>query len=151
MLQFDKSINTNSNAIYPTVTASIGTTSVVLDFTQTYDKSKTENVVATLLNIVGPANEWLIFQITGSDVPAPTGQYDVDIYEYIQTSLGTWGTQATLWSQTSLEWDGDGGSIQKTVLLSSDRAWVSGSNGYEITQYLSPVDGGTYTTYNYPA
>ena len=151
MLQFDKSINTNSNAIYPTVTASIGTTSVILDFTQTYDKSQTLNVVATLLNTVGPSNEWLVFQITGSDVPAPTGQYDVSIYEYtLGPALGTWGTQATIWANTNTTWAGAQEFIKGT-LLSTDRAWVSGSNGYDITQYLLPTNGGTYSTYNYPA
>jgi hypothetical protein len=46
-------------------------------------------------------------------------------------------------------WAG-GGAFVKTTLLSTERAFVSGSNEYNITQYLLPVDGGKYTTYNHP-
>ena len=150
MLQFNKSLATNSNAVYPNITASIGTTNLLLDFEQAYDKSTISNVQATLLNTVGPLNEWLVFQITGSDVPSPSGQYNVSIYEAIQDTLFTWSTQATLWANTANTWGGTGGSLIKGPLLSTDRAFVSGSNGYTITQYLLPANGGTYTTYNHP-
>jgi hypothetical protein len=150
MLQFNKSLATNSNAVYPNITASVGTTVLLLDFEQAYDKSTTNNVQATLLNTVGPLNEWLVFQITGSDVPAPSGQYNVSIYEgNAATPLLTWGTQATLWTNTTNTWNGSS-PIVKGALLSTDRAFVSGSNEYTITQYLLPANGGTYTTYNHP-
>jgi hypothetical protein len=150
MLQFNKSLATNSNAVYPNVTASVGTTVLLLDFEQAYDKSTTNNVQATMLNTVGPLNEWLVFQITGSNVPAPSGQYNVSIYEATPVvSLGTWGAQATLWVNTANTWNG-AASYVKGTLLSTDRAFVSGSNEYTITQYLLPANGGTYTTYNHP-
>ena len=40
------------------------------------------------------------------------------------------------------------GEEQPVDLLYSDRAYVSGSNEVSITQYLSPNENGTYTTYN---
>jgi len=150
MLQFNKSLATNSNAVYPDVPASVGTTVLLLDFTQSYDKSTTSNVQATLINTVGPLNPWLVFQLTGSSVPAPSGQYNVSIYEATPVSnLGTWGAQATLWVNTYNTWNG-AASYTKGNLLSTDRAFVSGSNGYNITEYLLPANGGTYTTYNHP-
>ena len=149
MLQFDRSLTTNSNAVYPNVTASVGTTVLLLDFTQSYDSSTTANVQATLLNTVSPTNEWLIFQLTGSSVPTASGQYNVDIWSATQvSSLGTWGTQATLWGSTNAIWNGTGGYIKNT-LLSTERAYVSGSNEYTIIQYLSPTSS-RYYTYNHP-
>lgn len=149
MLQFDRSLNTNSNAVYPNITASVGTTVLLLDFTQSYDESTTGNVPATLLNTVGPTNEWLVFQLTGSSVPTASGQYNVAIWSAIQTStLGTWGTQATLWASTNNTWAGNAG-YTKNTLLSTERAYVSGSNEYTITQYLSPTSS-RYYTYNHP-
>lgn len=172
MLQFDHSAPVNSNAAYPTITASAGTTNLFLDFTQSYDYSTKSNVFATMINNVGPLNEWLVFQITGSNAPTASGQYYVNVYQAnYQASSMTWGTQNTLWANTSLLWSGTPGYI-KGQLLTSERAWVSGSNGYDITQYLlpssstviqyslptsstpiqylSPVNGGTYITYNHP-
>jgi hypothetical protein len=149
MLQFDRSLGTNSNAVYPNITASVGTTVLLLDFTQSYDSSTTENVQATLLNTVNPLNEWLVFQVTGSSVPTASGQYNVDIYEATGgTLLGTWSTQATLWNATSNTWNGTAAFIKGT-LLSTERAYVSGSNEYTITQYLSPTSS-RYYTYNHP-
>jgi len=150
MLQFDRSLATNSNAVYPNITASIGTTQVLLDFTQAYDLSKKLNVEATLLNTVSPSNPWLVFQVTGSSVPTASGQYNVDIWQYTSSAaLTTWGNQATTWANTANTWNG-GGSYVKLSLLSTERAYVSGSNEYSITQYLLPANGGAYTTYNHP-
>ena len=172
MLQFNHSAPVNSNAAYPNITASLGTTNLFLDFTQSYDFSTKGNVFANMINTVSPLNEWLVFQITGSFVPTASGQYNVDIYQAnYQAASMTWGTQNTLWGNTSLLWSGTPG-YTKGIFLTSERAFVSGSNGYDITQYLlpvsttpiqynlptsstviqylSPINGGTYTTYNHP-
>lgn len=172
MLQFNHSAPVNSNAAYPNITASLGTTGLYLDFTQSYDFSTKGNVFATMINTVSPLNEWLVFQTTGSSVPTASGQYNVDIYQANYTALLTWGTQNTRWIDTSLLWSQNTGGYVKGRLLTSERAFISGSNGYDITQYLlpvsttpivyglptssaviqylSPVNGGTYTTYNHP-
>jgi hypothetical protein len=149
MLQLNVSSTTNSSAVYPDVTASLGTTQVILEFTQSYDYSKKGNVVATLINTVGPTNPWLVFQVSGSTLPTASGQYDVNIWEFTGNSSLTWGTQNTLWTNTNIEWDGSNG-FTKTVLLSTDRAFISGSNQVSTSTYLLPANGGTYTTYNYP-
>jgi hypothetical protein len=150
MLQLNVSSATNSSAVYPDITASLGTTQVLLDFTQSYDYSTKANVVATLINSPGPLNPWLVFQVTGSTLPTASGQYNVNIWEFSQAStLGTWGTQATLWVNTNNTWGG-AGSFVKTILLSTERAFISGSNEVSTTTYLLPTNGGTYSTYNYP-
>jgi hypothetical protein len=150
MLQFSYNQPTNSNAIYPSAaTASANLSTVLLDFSQSYDLSTTSGVVATVLNTTGRSNPWLVFSVTGSSLPTASGQYDVDIWEYgaVQT-LGTWITQATKWDATSVKWNGTGGGATRTVKLATERAYVSGSNESTITQYLSPNENGTYYTYN---
>jgi len=150
MLQLNVSSTTNSSAVYPDVTASLGTTQVLLEFTQSYDYSTKDNVIATLINTPSPINPWLVFQVTGSSLPTASGQYNVNIWQFTQASnLLTWGAQNTLWNGTNNLWSG-GGSYVKTVLLSTDRAFISGSNQVPTYTYLSPTDGGTYHTYNYP-
>jgi len=149
MLQLNVSSATNSSAVYPDVTASAGTTQVLLEFTQSYDFSKKDNVIATLINTPSATNPWLVFQVSGSTLPTASGQYNVDIYQFTQATLGTWQAQATLWNATSNTWEG-GGGIVKTTLLSTERAFISGSNQVSTTTYLLPTNGGTYTTYNHP-
>lgn len=149
MLQLTVSSTANSSAVYPDVTASLGTTQVLLDFTQSYDYSKKADVIATLINTVSLTNPWLVFQVSGSTLPTASGQYDVNIYAATGSNLLTWSTQATLWNATTNTWNG-GGGIAKGALLSTERAFISGSNQVSTTTYLSPTDGGTYTTYNYP-
>jgi len=153
MLQLYVSSSTNSSAVYPDATASLGTTQVLLEFTQSYDFSTTPNVVATLINTPSATNPWLVFQVSGSTLPTASGQYNVNIWEFTATSgsLGTWIAQATQWIATNVLWSGGSGSAYtKTQLLSTERAFVSGSNSQPTYTYLSPLDGGTYTTYNYP-
>ena len=151
MLQLNVSSTTNSSAVYPDITASAGTTQVALDFTQSYDFSTKADVIATLINTPSATNPWLVFQVSGSTLPTASGQYNVDIYQFTQaTSLGTWQAQATLWNATANFWNGAGGAIIKGTKLSTERAFISGSNGVNTTTYLLPANGGTYTTYNYP-
>ena len=150
MLQLNHSQATNTNAVYPDVLAPAGTTQVLLDFTQSINKNTTPNVIATLANTVSATNPWLVIQLTGSSVPTASGQYNVNIFTFTQSAaLGTWGTQATLWNATNITWNG-GGTFVKGTLLSTERAYVSGTNEYSITQYPVPVNGAYYYTYNYP-
>jgi hypothetical protein len=149
MLQFNRSLPLNSNAVNPLLPAPAGLNAVILDFTQSYDSSTTPNVVANVINNVGPTTPWVIFQLTGSQVPTASGQYEVDIFAATPaTPIGTWGNQATLWAQTVQTWDGNTPFI-KNQFIASERAFVSGSNGTDITQYLSPTSS-RYFTFNYP-
>ena len=88
--------------------------------------------------------------MSGSTLPTDSGQYDVNIYQFTGApELLTWATQNTLWNATAQTWDSSNDFV-KTQLLSTDRAFISGSNQVSTTTYLSPTNGGTYTTYNYP-
>ena len=151
MLQLNVSSTANSSAVYPDVTASLGTTQVLLDFTQSYDYSTKGDVIATLINTPNPLNSWLVFQISGSTLPTASGQYNVNIWEFENVGTGSviWSATTSSWSNIDLKWGGSG-NIVRTKLLSTDRAFISGSNSQPTYTYLSPTDGGTYHTYNYP-
>ena len=150
MLQLNVSSATNSSAVYPDVLAPIGTTTLVLEFTQSYDFSTKGNVLATLINVPSATNPWLVFQVNGNTLPTASGQYNVQIYQ--NTGIGIayqWYNANMTWTNANFVWS-QGSNPVKGTLLSTDRAFVSGSNSQPTYTYLSPLDGGTYTTYNYP-
>jgi hypothetical protein len=147
MLQFNKSLPTNTNAIYlDTVNTGSGYyDSLVAVFSQSYDESNGTFVV-TATSTPTSYNRWLVFQNIGSLVPSPSGQYNVDIYTN-NLIPAVWNQVATAWDSFNEIWD-TAGEEGPTDLIYSDRAFVSGSNEVSITQYLSPNENGTYTTYN---
>jgi hypothetical protein len=147
MLQFNKSEATNKNAVYlSTVNTGSGYyDSLVAVFSQSYDNSNGTFVV-TATSVPNQYRNWLVIENTGSLVPTPSGQYDVGIWTN-ETIAATWETVATAWDSYNEIWS-DAGEEQPVTLLYSDRAYVSGSNETSITQYLSPNENGTYTTYN---
>tara|TARA_R110002153_G_scaffold15392_1_gene54908 strand:- start:2096 stop:2542 length:447 start_codon:yes stop_codon:yes gene_type:complete len=147
MLQFNKSLPTNTNAVYleTVVTGSGYYDSLVAVFSQSYDES---NGTFRLDTVSSPTQykNWLVFSNTGSLVPSPSGQYNVDIYTN-EFSAAVWNQVATPWDSFNEIWDTAGDEVPTTFLY-SDRAFISGSNNVGITQYLSPNENGTYTTYN---
>lgn len=147
MLQFNKSKATNTNAVYlDTVNTGSGYyDNLVAVYSQSFDNSNgTFQVTATSLPNV--YRNYLVFTNSGSVVPTPSGQYDVDIFTN-EFSDAIWGTLATAWTNEPDTWGAVGENVP-TTLLYSDRAYISGSNESSIKQYLSPDENGTYTTYN---
>lgn len=148
MLQFNKSQNTNTNAVYPDVeiTSSIGGP-LILEFTQSYDQSVTAVEVDVLNNPGVDGQQYIVIQLTGSKVPTPSGQYIANLFEGSLVEP-TWIETAELWSAIQTKWNNGDPIVVKTTQLGSDRAYVSGSNEQTIVQYVSPDENGTYTTYN---
>ena len=150
MLQFNKAQTTNTNAIWPDVqvTASIESGEVYLDFTQVYDKSTTDDVIGTLLNNPGVNGvQYLVFSVPGASLPAYSGQYIVNIYELIKGAALKWIEADFTWANANYLWSNVSADTQGN-LISTDRAYLSGSNEVAIPEYSSPNETGTYTTYN---
>jgi len=147
MLQFNKSLATNTNAVYlDTVNTGSGYyNDLVVAYSQSYDQSNGTFEVS-LYSSPTQYNNWLVFQNSGSSVPVPTGQYDVQLFTGLFTEA-IWNQVATAWDSYDEVWDTAGYLVPDTLLY-SDRAWVSGSNNSSITQYVSPNENGTYITYN---
>ena len=147
MLQFDKSKITNSNAAYiDTVnTSSSYYDSLIVVYSQSLDNSNGTMEVTTVSS-PSAYTHWLIFQNSGSQVPSPSGQYNIDVFTGTFVDA-IWNQVATPWDSYDEIWD-TAGYLEPNVLLYSDRAYISGSNESNIKQYVSPDENGTYITYN---
>jgi len=146
MLQFDKSQTTNTNAAYIETLPSGAYTELVIEVTQSYDMS-TSTFEGQIVSKPTQYNNWILFTNSGSDVPSPSGQYDVNIFTGVVDSDLTWEEAAFLWSEANFLWS-DSSVVVKNEFIYSDRAYISGSNESNITQYVSANENGTYTTYN---
>jgi hypothetical protein len=152
MLQFNKSLATNTNAAYlDTVNTGSGYYGQLkIQYSQSYDQSNgTFDVTATSLPT--QYNNWILFSNSGSNVPVPSGQYDVALYTATGSIIeDVWGTFSPTWTATSQTWSELTGSDTSVLvdLLYSDRAFISGSNESSITTYVSQNENGTYITYN---
>ena len=149
MLQFNKSTTTNNNAVWvQTVNTSSGYyNNLELVYSQSYDRSNGKFDLTTY-SAPNQYRNWLIVTNSGSLVPIPSGQYDISIFTKALSTNPTWEATDEVWETTAQVWDtfGDSGALGELVY--SDRAYISGSNEVEITQYISPNENGTYTTYN---
>lgn len=151
MLQFNKSLATNTNALYlDTVNTGSGYYDTLkVQYSQSYDQSSgTFDVTAT--SIPTAYKNWLIIQNTGSVVPTPSGQYDVAVYTATDVIIpAIWGELATAWTAESDTWSTAGETVTTLAdLIYSDRAYVSGSNESSITTYISSNEDARYITYN---
>ena len=154
MLQFDKSLASNKNALYlDTVNTGSGYYDTLrVAYSQSYDQSNGTFEV-TAVSTPTQYRNWLIIQNIGSDVPTPSGQYDIEVYTATVAPGGDaiWGTWSKTWTATSQTWGaitGSGEIITLEDLLYSDRAYISGSNESSITTYVSSNEDAAYTTYN---
>lgn len=149
MLQFNKSDAINTNAVWiPTVNTSSGYYSnLIAVYSQSYDES---NGTFSLSTVSAPNQfrNWLVISNSGSVVPTPTGQYNVEIYTATGGVNPTWATATDVWSTSTQSWNNYGAGNLPDTLIYSDRAYISGSNEQGIVQYVSPNENGTYTTYN---
>ena len=146
MLQFNKSQQYSTNAGYVDSVPTGSYTEIVIDFTQSMDNS-VSTYDAEVLSKPDQYNKWLLFRSSGSQVPSPTGQYDVNVWAGLKDGDLTWAEFSTLWTNANITWD-SGEIIRREEFLFSDRAFVSGSNNEAITQYVSSNENGTYITYN---
>ena len=108
MLQFNKSLATNTNAAYiDTFNTSSGYyDSLIVVYSQSYDNSNGTFKITTTSSPT-QYNNWLVFQNTGSLVPSYTGQYDVGIWtnEFV---AAVWNQVATAWDSFDEIWDSAG-------------------------------------------
>lgn len=147
MLQFNKSETTNTNAVWiqspSTSSGYYDALSVV--FSQSLDNSS-GTFRLTTVSAPNQYRNWLVISNSGSLVPSPSGQYDIQLYTFTFIPA-KWNAVATAWNAFDELWN-DAGEEGLGDEIYSDRAFVSGSNEDSITQYLSPNENGTYTTYN---
>ena len=152
MLRFDKNVAVNTHAAY---LETVDTTSGYYEYlgifySQSYDNS-TGNFRVYPVSIPNQYRHWITFNTSGSDITfneVKSGQYEVELWKTSEPIEGRWAFVAERWDTYDQTWAtaGEGGLPQE--LLYTDRAYIVGSNESSITEYVSPDENGTYTTYN---
>lgn len=167
MLYFRNSGSIQSMTLWPEVSASLAlepSGGLELRIIQDYDQSETI-IPATLVNTPTEYNPRLVFQINTADVPEYGGLYTVYLREFVGerpiwgTTNVKWTDAKWIWSQPSvvLEYrilDQDRGTVQGldteeiTQYLISSSEYIYGQGVETPTEYISPDETGTYTTYH---
>ena len=142
MIQLNKSAEEQLVAFYPDVEVSASVSTLRFDYTQDYDESS-GSFDGELLS----KKQWLVASVSGSVVPANTGQYTLDIYEIIEGASQVWNLSEEVFSLSDTVWN-EGTANILGQLLATERAYISGSNGSSLTTYNSPNQNGAYITYN---
>lgn len=142
MIQLKKSTTLNSVAFYPDVEVSSSISSIRFNYLQDLDKSSGsfDGSITSKLN-------WIVGQVSGSDLPTPSGQYTLTIKELIPGAPLVWGTTDLRWDAADTRWDEANTAITAQT-LAIERAYIEGGNEVSFTTYNSPNESGTYTTYN---
>ena len=145
MLQLSKNQATNTVAFYPNaLITSSAVTSVYFSGSQDYDRfpsTFTGNIISNYLT-----TPWVVVEVSGSSLPTPTGFFTYNIYEYSVGDLYIWNLTNVDWDSLNDTWDA-AGAVTIGNLLATERAFNSGSDVPVFTQYVSPDENGTYTTY----
>ena len=141
MLKLNKSNDTQTLAIHLDSTAPIN--ALVLSYSPSYDLSN-GNIEYFVDNIKG---QYYIGTISGSQIPANSGQYDISVYSG-SFEDAVWSEVAIAFGAYEEKWSSAGIFNPAGDVLRTMRAWVSGSNDSSFTDYVSPNELGTYTTYN---
>jgi len=141
MLKLDKSQTTNTIALHLATTASLSDVAFV--YSQSYDLSN-----GTFFgNVTETKGKYRIVSISGSSIPAYSGQYNIDIYQGTTAAPVTWAAANFAWNNNSYTWNNVSEAAVTGSILRTIRAWVSGSNDVSFTEYTTTNEYRTYTTY----
>jgi len=80
-------------------------------------------------------NGWILFEISGSDVPANSGHYEANIYNRVLGSAITWETATDVWNTIQQQWDEYSTTETAGDLLATERVFVTGSDYDEQYKY----------------
>lgn len=142
MLKLDKSQTTNTIALHLATTASLSEVAFV--YSQSYDLSS-----GSFNGVVDSTKgKYRIVSISGSSLPTPSGQYDINIYEASSGIPFTWAGANFAWNSNPYAWNNVATAGATGNLLRSVRAYISGSNETPITEYITTNELGAYITYN---
>ena len=145
MIQLNQSQATNTVALYPDSTYSpIDPTLVAVKFSGSQDYDRFATVFSA--SIYSNVSPWIVVQVTGSSVPNPSGQYTLQAYQLTATGSAIWDTDGDEWQLANTTWD-NATYEEMGDLITTVRAFVSGSDVTPITQYVSPDENGAYVTY----
>jgi len=117
-----------------------------LDYTQDYDQSSGSIDLDKLPPVpAGYYNNYLLFSLASSNVPAYSGFYTYDLREYI-AGIDVWSLVISDWNAAGWKWS----EGAKTGLRSIDqgRMKVVGTDQASYISYTDSDQDGQYTTYH---
>ena len=152
MLQFDSKQTNNTNALY---IDSVNTGSGYYD-TLTMVYSQSYDLTSGYIQIFPTSTpdqykNYLVFNLPGVTITSEelkTGQYDVEIWTAAVATEGRWGFITTPWDNYNETWETAGDSGRPVTFITSDRAYIQGTNQSSVKQYVSSNEDGKYVTYN---
>jgi hypothetical protein len=144
MLQLNKSLATNIVAFYPDTPISASTTQIRFSGSQDYDRSSSifDATVSSSVDVT----PYVIAEFPGLLLPSASGFYSYDVFELVLGAPLIWNTTNIQWQLANTTWNATTGTVVGNKLVSL-RAFNSGSDVPVFTQYQSPDENGTYTTY----
>ena len=149
MINLIKEGTTNSIAISPiskSIYHDLASGSFELDFTQDYDKSSGSIDLTKLAPVpAGYYNNYLLFSLPSSEVPAQSGFYTYTLNEYIATD-DRWNQVQEEWSLAAWKWSEGARSGLRTI--DTNRMKVVGTDKPSYISYTGGNQDGQYTTYN---
>ena len=115
MLQFDKSLLTNTNAVWIDTpnTSSDYYANLIALYTQSYDLSS-GSIALTTVSSPNQFRNWLIISNSGSAAPANSGQYDVKVYTLSDGREGRWAFTTDVWETTLEVWSTFGDRVPRS-------------------------------------
>ena len=141
MIQLNHNTSSNTFAILNNSTGS----ELFVEFIQDYNKEISYGTAS-----IYTQGQYLISNITGSQVPTASGLYTVNFYEFSTSGSLVWSNWSPTWVSLTDSWNSYSGSTVTSVgiIIDTERAWVSGSDQTSINYYTSSNDNGQFYTYD---
>jgi len=144
MIQTSKNQITNTVAVLPDTPVTGTIVGLRFSGSQDYDRNAVYFDGDLISNFDN--TNWAISQITGSTLPSASGFYTLDVYRIVAKGPAIWNTFNTEWEMANTPWD-SATYFELGEVLTTVRAYNSGSDVPVFTQYQSPNENGAYTTY----
>jgi hypothetical protein len=151
MINLYKTQSASSFVMYPEDTPFSASTAAhyKLSVSQSLDQSNSLITVNRLNTRYSSnwSNVLVLSTVDSTQIPTASGQYQAELL-YQAGDKAKWGIQHTLFGTTNALWSNVSQSYYSGSVISTDRAYVFGTNEQTITEYTGSDQIGKYITYN---
>ena len=151
MINLIKEGTTNTIAISPisrSLYHDLTSGSFELEYTQDYDQSSGSIDLTKLAPIpAGYYNNYLLFSLSSTNVPAYSGFYTYNLVEGIAGASAIWNTTVSTWQAADFAWNASQ-IVSSKRTIDTGRVKVVGTDQPSYISYTEANQDGQYTTYN---